>query len=79
MSESKAYLETTYGLPVYVRWDMMPQGLYTKTGLKRLGVALPDEADLQAEVEDTKVVLEALQARIDCLQSEFDKILVGPH
>ena len=38
MSESKAYLEATYKLPVYVNWADVPNGLHTKTALKQKGV-----------------------------------------
>lgn len=38
MSESKAYLEATYKLPVYVTWKKVPKGLYTKTALSKMGI-----------------------------------------
>lgn len=45
MSESKAFLESTHKVPVYVTWEKVPQGLFTKTALKRdFKIALPADA-----------------------------------
>ncbi len=44
MSESKAELEATYKIPVYVTWEKVPKGLHTKTALKQMGTILPKDA-----------------------------------
>ncbi len=38
MSASKAELEATYKLPVFVTWEKVPQGYFTKTALKKQGI-----------------------------------------